>query len=112
MKTINVSFEDAEFKAIEKAKRGQSWRKFILERATIDSSNELHTKGINADALRGLCLEFDLKYGTYPKKYYEGLSLLVFFLQTVVKKDILVDENETDTWEKQIAELGKEKEGE
>ena len=29
MKTINVSFEDAEFKAIEKAKNKQSWREFI-----------------------------------------------------------------------------------
>ena len=107
MKTINVSFEDKEIETIEKAKRGQSWRKFILERAAIDSSNELHSKGINADALRGLCLEYDLKYGANPEKYYDGLSLLVFFFQTVAKTDILVDENETDSWIKQIAELKK-----
>ena len=29
MKTINVSFEDAEFEVIEKAKGKQSWREFI-----------------------------------------------------------------------------------
>ena len=29
MKTINVSFEDAEMEKIEKAKKGQSWREFI-----------------------------------------------------------------------------------
>jgi len=31
MKTINVSFEDAEFEAIVKVKKGQSWRQFILD---------------------------------------------------------------------------------
>ena len=31
MKTINVSFEDAEIEAIEKVKNKQSWRNFILD---------------------------------------------------------------------------------
>lgn len=33
MKTINVSFEDAEFEAIEKAKGMQSWRDYIINSA-------------------------------------------------------------------------------
>lgn len=109
IKTINVSFEDEEMKAIEKAKRGQSWRKFILERAAIDSSNELHTKGINADALRGLCLEYDLSYGPLLGGRFEGFSFLCFFLEkeTSINPE---DKKERETWGKQIAELKKKKE--
>lgn len=33
MKTINVSFEDAEMEAIEKAKGMQSWRDYIINSA-------------------------------------------------------------------------------
>ena len=33
MKTINVSFDDNEMEEIEKAKKGQSWREFILNSA-------------------------------------------------------------------------------
>ena len=112
MKTINVSSEDNEMKAIEKAKKGQSWRKFILERAAIDSSNEIHSKGINADALRGLCLEYDWEYGEYPESRYEGHSLLHFFLEDIikVKTEPLINENEV--WHEEIRELGGGKEGE
>ena len=110
MKTINVSFEDAEIKAIEKAKDKQSWRNFILERAAIDSSKELHSKGINADALRGLCLEYDLENGEYPETNYEGFSLLCFFLRE--ETQILESEEDIAIWEKQIAELEKAKEKE
>ena len=96
--------------AIKKAKKGQSWRKFILERAAIDSSNEMHSKGINADALRGLCLEYDLENGEYPETNYEGFSLLCFFLREDVQ--ILESEEDIAIWEKQIAELEKAKEKE
>ena len=107
--TINVSFDNVAWKALQKMKGEQSWRKFILERAAIDSSNEIHSKGINADALRGLCLEYDLKYHDYPESRYEGLSLLTFFLETIVKIYPNWDE---DAWNKQIAELEKAKEKE
>ena len=117
MKTINVSFEDTEMEAIEKAKKGQSWRKFILERAAIDSSNEIHSKGINADALRGLCLEYDLKYGDYPESYYQGFGLLEFFLKTVVGikpiDDIAKhpqDRKDIIAWKERLKDLEKEKE--
>ena len=107
MKTINVSFEDAEMEAIEKAKKEQSWRQFILERAAIDSSNEMHSKGINADALRGLCLEYDLNNHDYPESEYEGFSLLCFFLRK--ETQILESEENIEMWEKQIEELEKAK---
>ena len=115
MKTINVTFEDAEIKAIEKAKKGQSWRNFILERAAIDSSNEIHGKGINADALRGLCLEYDLKYGDYPESYYQGFDLLKFFLETVVGIKATDDKHLQDrkdfiAWKERLKELEKAKE--
>ena len=118
MKTINVSFEDTDFEAIEKAKRGQSWRKFILERAAIDSSNEIHSKGINADALRGLCLEYDLANGDYPGSVYEGFALLDFFLVRIVKTKILEetekhpqDREECIAWKERLKELEGEKKG-
>ena len=111
MKTINVSFEDNEMKAIEKVKEGQSWHKFILKRAAIDSSNEIHSKGINVDALRELCLEYDLKYGDYPESYYQGFDLLEFFLKTVVGiksvDDIAKhpqDRKDVIAWEKRLKE--------
>ena len=107
MKTINVSFEDAEIKAIKKVKREQSWRKFILEHTAIDSSNEIHSKGINADALRGLCLEYDLNKGEYPKSTYEGYSLLAFFLEKIVKIKLPED---MILWDERLRELRKEKE--
>ena len=111
VKTINVSFEDAEFEAIEKAKKGQSWRNFILERAAIDSSNELHTKGINADALRGLCLEFDLYYGPLPGGRFEGFSFLCFFLKNETKTSINPEgKKEREAWKEQIVNLKEEKE--
>jgi hypothetical protein len=117
MKTINVTFEDNEIEAIKKAKKGQSWRKFILERAAIDSSNEIHSKGINADALRGLCLEYDLKYDDYPESVYEGFALLEFFLETVVGiksvDDIAKhpqDRKDIIAWKERLKELGKAKE--
>jgi hypothetical protein len=31
MKTINVTFEDKEYKELIKKKNGKSWRKFIIE---------------------------------------------------------------------------------
>lgn len=112
MKTINVSFEDNEIKAMKKAKGHQSWRKFILGRAAIDSSNEIHSKGVNADALRVLCLEYDLEYDEYPESRYQGHSLLHFFLENIVKVKVgsLIDENEI--WHEKVRELrgAKEKE--
>lgn len=117
VKTINVSFADSEMKIIEKAKGKQSWRKFILERAAIDSSNEIHSKGINADALRGLCLEYDLKYGDYPESYYQGFDLLEFFLETIVGikaiDDIAKhpqDRKDVIAWKERLRELEKAKE--
>lgn len=102
--TENDNISDADY-ALKILEKWDTENMFLLR-----ENMELTTKDkkINADALRGLCLEYDLKYGTYPG--YEGLSLLVFFLQTVAKTDILKDENETDTWKKQIAELKKKKE--
>ena len=44
MKTINVSFEDAEFEAIEKAKGMQSWRDYIINSAKARVL-ELHDEG-------------------------------------------------------------------
>jgi predicted CopG family antitoxin len=35
MKTINVTFEDKEFKELTKQKNGKSWKNFILELAEI-----------------------------------------------------------------------------
>ena len=108
--TINVSFDNAEWKALQEVKGKQSWRKFILERAAIDSSNELHTKGINADALRGLCLEYDLEHGRYADPSYVGFSFLHFFLETVVKVKTLRGTKDHFAWEKQIVRLKEEKE--
>ena len=88
-------------KEIEKAKGEQSWRKFILERAAIDSNNELHTKGINADALRGLCLEYDVERGAFHGGY-EGFEILEFFLETVLKVQPTYNEEE---WNKRVMEL-------
>ena len=109
MKTINVSFEDAEFEAIDKAKKGQSWREFILERAAIDSSNEIYSKGINADALRGLCLEYDLSSGPFPSDPYIGFALLEFFLVTVAKIKVSRGQEKYIAWEEKIEELRKAK---
>lgn len=33
MKSINVTFEDEEFKRLEKVKKEKSWREFILQLA-------------------------------------------------------------------------------
>lgn len=110
MKTINVSFENTEFETVEKAKRGQSWRNFILERAAIDSSNEMHSKGINADALRGLCLEYDLTYGPCNDNFFEGFALLHFFLESTTNVIIPGGKEEIAIWEMRIAELKKIKE--
>lgn len=96
-------------KAIEKVKKGQSWRQFILERAAIDSSNEIHNKGVNTDALRGLCLEYDLKRDEYPESKYEGLALLYFFLETI-NVPLNTGFYTEGAWENQIAELKKVKE--
>ena len=115
--TINVSFDNAEWEALRETKGKQSWRKFILERAAIDSSNEIHSKGINADALRGLCLEYDLKYGDYPESYYQGFDLLEFFLETVIgikaTDDIAKhpqDRKDVIAWKERLKELEKVKE--
>ena len=107
MHTINVSFEDAEIEAIKKAKRKQTWREFIINRAAIDSTNELRTNGINADALRGLCLEYDLNKGRYPESEYEGFSILQFYLIAELSDtDAEVSLEEKD-WGKLINELRK-----
>ena len=105
--TINVSFDNAEWEALQRTKGEQSWRKFILERAGIDSSNEIHSKGINADALRGLCLEYDLDNGEYPESHYQGHSLLAFFLEEIVKVKLPED---MILWDERLKELRKEKE--
>jgi predicted CopG family antitoxin len=34
MKTINVTFEDEEFKSLKRAKGKTSWQKFIMKAAT------------------------------------------------------------------------------
>jgi len=100
--------------AIERAKRGQSWRTFILERAAIDSSNEIHNKGINADALRGLCLEYDFANGRYPESIYEGFALLKFFLMAVAEvkppQDTTKHTQSRDdvlVWKERLRELGR-----
>ena len=40
MKTINVTFEDKEFKVLEKQKGKKSWREFILEKGGIDNEED------------------------------------------------------------------------
>lgn len=93
----------------------QPWRKFILERVAIDSSNEIYNKGINADALRGLCLEYDLAQGAHSGTrymgltFYVGLHFLQFFLNRITKTEVLLGEKEYETWKKQIAGLEKTK---
>lgn len=65
MKTINVSFEDAETEAIERAKGGQPWREFIKSIAE-PRVLELHdNEGINRfsiafDVSNNLVFTFDI----------------------------------------------------
>ena len=114
--TVKVLQKPFDELTLGQATTGQSWRKFIRERAAIDSSNEIRNKGINADALRGLCLEYDLEYGNYPDSVYEGFALLEFFLETVVGLKSVDDiakhpqDRETIiTWEGRLKELVKKK---
>lgn len=87
----------------------ESWRKFIQGRAAIDSSNEIHSKGINADALRGLCLEYDMCHGPSSNTHCGGLSFLHFFLEKIVGLEISIAKKEWIMWQKQIEGLEKAK---
>ena len=59
-------------------------------------------KRINADALKDICLEYDLKYRDYPESRYEGFSILCFFLEEIIKVESCGTEEE---WHKQLVEL-------
>jgi hypothetical protein len=59
---------------------------------------------INPFALRALCMEYDLKYKAYPESYYEGYSILKFFLEG--KKLPSLDKDEKE-WETRLMEMAK-----
>ena len=103
------TYDDLINRLMQKSEGTQSWRKFILESAAIDSSNEIHNKGINADALRGLCLEYDVYGGPSSQTHCRGLSFLHFFLEKIVGVKIPIGGKERKTWEEQIAGLKKAK---
>ena len=64
-------------------------------------------KRINADALKDICLEYDLKYHDYPESRYEGFSILCFFLEEIIKVESC---GNVEGWHKQLMKLQKERE--
>lgn len=67
---IYETFTDDEWEALQKAKGKKTWHDFIINCA-----------GIDVEAIKNLCLDFDLSYGKDPEDEYEGFALLNFFFE-------------------------------
>ena len=54
-------------------------------------------KGIDKDALRDLCCQFDRYAGDYPDDEYEGLAIYLFFVTGVFKR--IYGKESEDWWD-------------
>jgi len=88
---------------LKKVKGEKTWHDFIFESAVKDSIKEIEEHGINALALRGLCLKYDLEYGPYNMEY-EGYSILKFFCIEIAKVEIKGD---IEDWIDRLREMEK-----
>ena len=42
------------------------------------------SKAIDKEALRELCIQYDIEYGDYPEAKYEGYAIYTFFLHEII----------------------------
>ena len=65
-------------------------------------NKEILTKAIDKEALRELCMRYDVYAGYYPESPYEGRSLYSFFVNKV---EGIEEEIDFESWNIQREEL-------